>query len=1071
MIKMLFLSTTLKNFNPLLNPFMKNHFSIALLLLLSLQLPSLAGSQFQSARFYQVTGSAQAGGLNKQILWGKMKGENTTATGGWGVSQLAFVLANSNNSNVIKAKLWYSTELEFSTAVVKDSVMVMGDTIRFNINGVNNLGNAWVYFFLTYDISSTACNGNILDALVPDNGITTTGNGAGQKSVVSGYADPTGYRSVLAQPVLPAVGLTASANSICAGSPVVFTPIPVNGGLTPVYEWFVNEVSVATTTAGYFGGAFYPGNYTTSGLTDQSRVYCRITSNLACVTTAGTSPVQVITVINIINNTVVISGPATAYEGAVATFTAVSSLTLPAYQWYKNGAAISGATQNTLSTSFTGSGNSITCKVTSNGACTLPTVAVSNLLPVSVIKKSRSAAIMDMTVINGETSQSNLFSAKHLMDVAGISYVVINKWEDIQSYPMVLCSSWLDNVSANANESAIISNYVQNGGVIITPRFKNDILKPVFGISGYASSTARYRINWNMSSNDASLRWLNDSLEQTVSLGRSSEFPTIFDARSYVLSTGSALAFYEDGNVAITKNQYQNGCAYALGISFKDLVLRPQLNLDYNAQRVFSNGFEPSTDVFILWIKGLYAKHVPNSVWKHTSPKNTKATIMMTHDIDATTACLLMPTFADYEDSLGISSTYFITTHYVRDFFAKDFWSSHTTQRQYLLAKNQNVGSHSVGHLPDMEDETIVGVGTTGNTTANYQPQYNGNTTVGATIYGEVEVSKNLLDQDLGIDVTVYRPGFLYQHNQQINAMSDLGYKYSSSMSSNDVLTAFPYLTHRDMTFNGALTDIYEIPMTISDAQISNKLDSSNYPTHVAQWLYCVDRNTANGAPTNLLIHPTRDFKLKAERSFISQLPGGLTFRNVDAFGDYWKMRDAMSFTSVMDSSNNLTIVIPNANLPLNEEFSMVVDNGQLLAGIKVVDESGNQISMTQGTWTDNGIILYSEDLTNSGSRRAFVSGSTDKENAGNQAGIYTRCYPNPFNSETNIVYLLDSKAPVSLQVFNMYGVNVKTLVNGTETEGLHQVIFDASDLPGGIYYYQLTINGKSRTEKVMLSK
>jgi hypothetical protein len=711
--------------------------------------------------------------------------------------------------------------------------------------------------------------------------------------------------------------------------------------------------------------------------------------------------------------------------------------------------------------------------VTSNKSCTLPLQSTSNELTINTLKKGRSAAILDLSARNGETYENNLFSAKHIMDVAGIPYIVSSNLEVVQNYPIVLCTSWLDSVAFSAYEDSIISNYVKYGGVIILPRLKNNDIKFIFGVDGYQNSNTRYQMNWNVGSNDPSLRWLDDTLEQRISLGRNVANAPIFDTRSYTLTTATPLAFYDDGSIAITKNHYGSGHAYTIGMSFKDLIMRPQINEDYNAQRTFSNGFEPSSDVFVFWMKGLYAQYVPNAVWKHTSPADTKATIMMTHDIDAASSCILMPLVADFEDSLNIRATYYITTHYIHDFVAGDFWTGYTPQRQYLLSKNQVLASHSVGHFPDMDVESIVAIGAPGNTVTNYLPHYNGNFTQGASVYGEVEVSKSLLDTELGINVVSYRPGYLYQHKQQINAMKDLGYKYSSSMSGNDVLTAFPYLAHKDMSFEGELTDIYEIPLSISDAQISDKVDSSNYQRHVARWLYCVNKNAANGAPINLLIHPTRDFKIWAEHLFVSLLPNGLTFRDVDTFGDYWKMRDAITFSSSIDTANKLTIVIPSDHLPLNSDFSMVIDNGQNLADILVKDENGNAIDVVEVNWTDNGILIYGAEQNTENSRKAFVSGKPIQKAKGKntETEIYTRCYPNPFNQETTLVYLLNKQSAVVLEVFNVFGEKVRTLVNTTEQEGIHQVLFDAKNLAAGVYYYQLTVDGKTKMEKIVLTE
>lgn len=64
--------------------------------------------------------------------------------------------------------------------------------------------------------------------------------------------------------------------------------------------------------------------------------------------------------------------------------------------------------------------------------------------------------------------------------------------------------------------------------------------------------------------------------------------------------------------------------------------------------------------------------------------------------------------------------------------------------------------------------------------------------------------------------------------------------------------------------------------------------------------------------------------------------------------------------------------------------------------------------------------------------------------------------YPNPFNPGTTIRYELGSTADVVLTVYSIDGRKVATLVNGTQSAGVHQVAFDASSLSSGVYVYRL---------------
>ncbi len=79
--------------------------------------------------------------------------------------------------------------------------------------------------------------------------------------------------------------------------------------------------------------------------------------------------------------------------------------------------------------------------------------------------------------------------------------------------------------------------------------------------------------------------------------------------------------------------------------------------------------------------------------------------------------------------------------------------------------------------------------------------------------------------------------------------------------------------------------------------------------------------------------------------------------------------------------------------------------------------------------------------------------------------------YPNPFNPSTKIRYKLAEGSNVSLVVYNVLGKEVAQLVNGYQSEGSYSVIFYADNLPGGIYFYTLTTDRYSKTNKMLLLK
>ncbi len=79
--------------------------------------------------------------------------------------------------------------------------------------------------------------------------------------------------------------------------------------------------------------------------------------------------------------------------------------------------------------------------------------------------------------------------------------------------------------------------------------------------------------------------------------------------------------------------------------------------------------------------------------------------------------------------------------------------------------------------------------------------------------------------------------------------------------------------------------------------------------------------------------------------------------------------------------------------------------------------------------------------------------------------------YPNPFNPTTEVSFRLASASIVVLEVFNIKGQKVEVLVNGAYDAGSHSVMWDASDMPSGVYLYRLTTDNFVETKKMILLK
>ncbi|MBX2992039.1 MAG: T9SS type A sorting domain-containing protein [Bacteroidetes bacterium] len=77
--------------------------------------------------------------------------------------------------------------------------------------------------------------------------------------------------------------------------------------------------------------------------------------------------------------------------------------------------------------------------------------------------------------------------------------------------------------------------------------------------------------------------------------------------------------------------------------------------------------------------------------------------------------------------------------------------------------------------------------------------------------------------------------------------------------------------------------------------------------------------------------------------------------------------------------------------------------------------------------------------------------------------------YPNPFNPTTTIRYNLPSSLPVSLQVFDNLGREVRTLVHEVQESGPKSIRFDATGLAGGVYFYRLQAGEFTETRRLLL--
>lgn len=84
---------------------------------------------------------------------------------------------------------------------------------------------------------------------------------------------------------------------------------------------------------------------------------------------------------------------------------------------------------------------------------------------------------------------------------------------------------------------------------------------------------------------------------------------------------------------------------------------------------------------------------------------------------------------------------------------------------------------------------------------------------------------------------------------------------------------------------------------------------------------------------------------------------------------------------------------------------------------------------------------------------------------------ILEQNYPNPFNPSTIIKFSLPKTSFVTLKIYNQLGKEVSTLVNEKKSTGTYQHLFNATNIPSGIYFYTLQSDDYIETKKMILMK
>lgn len=495
------------------------------------------------------------------------------------------------------------------------------------------------------------------------------------------------------------------------------------------------------------------------------------------------------------------------------------------------------------------------------------------------------------------------------------------------------------------------------GGVILSPALRSvatdakDIVGNLFGVDlseTVRKSNSRKIINWNPDFfGDPELEYIDEENERATSIGEVKSF-------SLAASGSDILASFDAGGAAVTRRSYGEGKTYIASVAWRDVVQRNQLNKDLGASREYNNGFEPSSDVWALFLRSIYAAANTVSVWKFTVPGGYTQLLVPTHDCDSRTAYDEMHFMSDYEKSLGFSGHYFLTVHYFSDkvnfghSYLSDFYNDVTVEKaRRLIADGHTVGSHSICHFPDFNKTRNTDV-VTREEYAQRATCVDG-TSTGASTWAEIVMSKQILQEDLENKVRSFRSGHLCV-NPDFHAMMELGdYEFQSCYAGGDLLSEFPFFGRINNQWEGDQSNVLTMQLHISDVY-NNKvgvipLNDDTWNTHPApdDWFNAMRKLRGNYASAVLLIHPNREWKMTLQKRLVDKLDRDeVAMYNFEDYGDFWISRLNAGYSFDFDSADNtLTVFADTDSLASSKlTFAVEVSDGSL-SGARIMSFDG----------------------------------------------------------------------------------------------------------------------------------
>ena len=539
---------------------------------------------------------------------------------------------------------------------------------------------------------------------------------------------------------------------------------------------------------------------------------------------------------------------------------------------------------------------------------------------------------MQVAVLRTATDEPPL-AAVHALREMGIPFFVTRRVAQALRHRLVLVYPRVEAGTFSLAELEQIRKHVAEGGSLFMQSATAGAIGTQFGYREVLASKRRRAVRFEQGA-DPLLRYLNQAEELEIRLG-SNQTPEIFWTLGYTPdASATVLARFEDGTGALLRKRVGNGTVYLSGVSLLDGVLRGQANRHMEAFRHYVNAFEPGGDVWLLLLRAWYETQQPGAVRLATIPGGLRSVVLFTHDVDWEDSFPPMLDYAHAEAVRGMRSLFFVQMKYVDDANGKGYlYPSNLDVLRRVHALGFPMGTHSIIHSRAFNHFEL---GTGAETYVGYNPRGTGaNSATGATVFGEVRVSRELLDGNVpGQHSVFFRAGHLRVPKSLPEALVRCGYEFDSSFTAPDVLTNFPYALTLNLDFEQD-SGLYEFPVTIEDEEtppLRERVDSA---------VEVFRANAENGAISVVLIHPTdTKQKLEAEVAMLERLPEGVRAMDPVEFARFWRARDRLEWSvtpGTKPRTLELTVASREAVRGLTFEFAQEIAGisagAQLLPG------------------------------------------------------------------------------------------------------------------------------------------